>query len=286
MISDQLLLRATAFNHIFDAVVVTDAQGIITDWNSGSENLYGYTESEAIGQPVSILHVPEDSDKITEKVLKAVATDGKWTGEIRMLRKDGSIGWIESVCIPVFDDNKQMVGALGINRDITQRIIETEKLRYQAKFDQLTGIANRFSLKDRIDHLIDQYDRNKNPFSLLYFDLNNFKSINDNYGHSIGDIVLKEVAMRTSQSIRKSDLVARIGGDEFIILLENTHSLPDIKATIKHLKVMLNKDMTINSLNLNIQCSFGYATFPENGKNSDALFSYADKGMYADKESD
>jgi PAS domain S-box-containing protein len=95
---DRLLLRAKAFNYLFDAIVVTDTQGIITDWNKGSELLYGYSEEEAIGQAVSILHVPDDVDRITREVLAAVEESGSWTGEIRMLHKNGSIGWVESAC--------------------------------------------------------------------------------------------------------------------------------------------------------------------------------------------
>ncbi|MFT5593161.1 MAG: diguanylate cyclase (GGDEF)-like protein/PAS domain S-box-containing protein [Oceanicoccus sp.] len=284
MKSDQLLLRAKAFDHLFDAVVVTDAQGIITDWNIGSETLYGYTEAEAVGQSVSILHVPEDMDHITEEVLAAVATEGKWTGEVRMLRKDGSIGWIESMCIPILDHNQQMIGALGINRNITQRINETEQLRYQAKFDQLTNIPNRFSLIDRIEHLIAQYDRNKCAFSLLFFDLDNFKKINDSYGHSLGDQVLKEVALRISNNIRKTDMIARIGGDEFILLLENTHKTSDIKATMNNLTHILCKDMNIDNRTLNMQGSVGYSTFPADGATCDELLIHADKGMYHTKK--
>ena len=284
MKSNQLLLRAKAFDHLFDAVVVTDAQGVMTDWNSGSEALYGYSEKEAIGQLVSILHVPEDTDHITSEVLAAVASEGKWTGEVRMLRKDGSIGWIESMCIPILNDEQEMIGALGINRDISQRMYETEQLRFQARFDQLTQIPNRYSLIDRIDHLIDQYDRNKNAFSLLFFDLDNFKNINDTYGHSFGDLVLKEVATRIASNIRKSDMVARIGGDEFILLLENTHTKLDIETTIKHLSQELKKDITINGNTFNVQCSIGYSTFPTNGITCDELLSHADKGMYQDKK--
>lgn len=283
MKSDQLLLRAKAFDHLFDAIVVTDDQGIITDWNSGSETLYGYTEAEAIGQAVSILHVPEDTDHITAEVLAAVASEGKWTGEVRMLRKDGSIGWIESMCIPILDDNQEMIGALGINRDISQRMYETEQLRHQARFDHLTNIPNRYSLIDRIDHLIDQYDRNKTPFSLLFFDLDDFKKINDTHGHSFGDLVLKEVANRITQSIRKSDMVARIGGDEFILLLENTHQKSDIETTIEHLTLELGKNMQFDANTLNIHCSIGYSTFPTNGVTCDELLSHADKGMYSVK---
>ena len=283
--SDQLLLRAKAFDHLFDAVVVTDDQGIITDWNLGSQKLYGYTEEEAIGQSVSMLHVPEDIDHITSEVLAAVATKGEWTGEVRMLRKDGSIGWIESMCIPILDDNQKMIGALGINRDITQRINETEQLRHQARFDHLTNIPNRYSLIDRIEHLIAQYDRNHAGFSLLFFDLDKFKKINDNYGHSFGDLVLKEVTNRVISNIRKTDMFARIGGDEFILLLENTCKQKDIETTIKHLTKVLRQDMKINDIVINIHCSIGYSTFPENGTTCDHLLLHADKGMYCAKKS-
>jgi len=282
--SERLLLRAKAFNYLFDAVVVTDAQGIITDWNKGSESLYGYSEEEAVGQAVGMLHVPDDIEHITSEVLAAVAEFGQWTGEVRMLHKDGSIGWIESMCIPLLDDDGQMVGALGINRDITERINETERLRHLAQYDHLTQIPNRYLLLDRIAHLIDQYDRNKNAFTLLFFDLDSFKQINDQHGHSFGDEVLKEIGARISSSIRKSDMAARIGGDEFVLLLENTYKQTDIAQVIQNLSSSLHEDMTIGQAVLNIRCSIGCATYPTNGKNSDELLSHADFEMYKSKK--
>ena len=281
--SERLLLRAKAFNYLFDAVVVTDAAGIITDWNKGSESLYGYTEEEALGQPVGILHVPDDVDHITSEVLAAVAETGKWTGEVRMLHKDGSIGWIESMCIPLLDDDGQMVGALGINRDITDRVIETERLRHLAQFDHLTQIPNRYLLLDRINHLIDQYERNQNAFTLLYFDLDRFKQINDKNGHAFGDKVLKTIASRISNGIRKSDMAARIGGDEFVALLENSFQQEDINKVVRSLTQTLSEDMIIDDQVLNIRCSIGMATYPINGNNSDELLSHADINMYQEK---
>nr|3LYX_A Chain A, Sensory box/GGDEF domain protein [Colwellia psychrerythraea 34H]3LYX_B Chain B, Sensory box/GGDEF domain protein [Colwellia psychrerythraea 34H] len=118
---DILKQRAKAFDYVFDAIVVTDLQGFIIDWNKGSETLYGYSKEQAIGQPVNMLHVPGDTEHITSEVISAVENQGKWTGEIRMLHKDGHIGWIESMCVPIYGENYQMVGALGINRDITKR---------------------------------------------------------------------------------------------------------------------------------------------------------------------
>ncbi len=121
--------RAQALENVFDAVLVTDMEGRVVDWNRGSELLYGYTREEMLGQPVSILHVPESREPLLKEVLKAVEESGSWRGEIGLLRKDGSRGWIESSVAPLFDDRGQQVGALGINRDISARIAAAEELR-------------------------------------------------------------------------------------------------------------------------------------------------------------
>ena len=175
---------------------------MIIDWNSDSEKLYGYSKDEAIGQPVCILHAPEKAEHITSEVISAVEKDGKWSDEVRMLHQDGHIGWIESICIPFFDENEEMIGALGINRDISYRKIEAERLSYLAHYDYLTKIPNRYLSLDRITHLIAQSKRNTNTFALLYINVDNFKTINDTKGHAYGDEVLKETALRLKQSIR------------------------------------------------------------------------------------
>jgi PAS domain S-box-containing protein len=124
--------RAKAFDWLFDAVVVTDINGIITDWNKGAEALYGYSKEEAMGELVSILHVPEDIERITADVMVALDEFGRWTGEVKMLHKNGNIGWVESMCVPILDSNDQIIGALGINRNISVRIKESERLEHLA----------------------------------------------------------------------------------------------------------------------------------------------------------
>jgi diguanylate cyclase (GGDEF)-like protein/PAS domain S-box-containing protein len=283
MITDILKLKSKAFDYLFDAVVVTDLQGIIRDWNKGSEILYGYSKVEAIGQPVNILHVPEDSDLITSDVISAVEKHGKWTGDIRMLHKSGAIGWIESVCIPIYDSDNQMVGAFGINRDITERIKETERLEHLAHYDHLTKIPNRFLLLDRLEHLIAQSARNNSIFALLYIDLNKFKIINDTKGHAFGDQVLFETAFRLRQAIRSSDTVARIGGDEFVVLLENISDENDIALMVETLTIALNKTYLIHDEKFDVNCSIGVAIYPDDGTTSDNLLAIADKEMYKGK---
>lgn len=278
--------RAKAFDYLFDAVVVTDLQGIITDWNTGAETLYGYSKEEVIGQPVNMLHVPDDSEHITTKVISAVEKFGKWSGEVRMLHKDGHIGWIESMCVPFYDENDQMVGALGVNRDITDRIKESERLNYLAHFDYLTDIPNRYLLLDRLTHLIAQAERNESTFALLYIDLDKFKTINDTKGHVFGDQVLKETALRLKQSIRNSDTIARIGGDEFVVLLEKTSNKNDVSAMTKMLNKSLNRVFVVNGEEFKISCSIGVALYPNEGNTTDALLAAADKAMYKVKHNE
>lgn len=275
--------RAKAFDYLFDAVVVTDLQGIITDWNTGSVALYGYSKEEAIGQPVNILHVSEDTERITSEVISSVEQSGQWSGEIRMLHKDGHIGWIESMCVPIYDANDQIIGALGINRDITDRINEAERLNHRANYDQLTKIPNRYLLLDRVTHLIAQSERNKSTFALLYIDLDKFKIVNDTKGHTFGDQVLVDTALRIKQSIRNSDTIARIGGDEFVVLLEEISNKNDVSILVEALSKALDRAFIINDEEFEISYSIGVATYPGEGRTIDALLAAADKAMYEAK---
>ena len=275
--------RAKAFDYLFDAVVVTDLEGIITDWNIGAELLYGYTKEEAIGQPACMVHVPEDVENITTLILSSVEQFGKWNGEVRYLHKDGHVGWLESMCVPMHDDNNQMIGALGVNRDITARIEETKRLHDRAHYDELTQLPNRYLLLDRLEYLIERSIRNKSFFTLLYIDLDKFKVINDTRGHAFGDMILKETALRLPRLIRSSDTVARIGGDEFIVILENTSDKNDISKMAEALIKEVSEPFSIDGEEFNISCSIGIATYPENGTTIDTLLFNADKGMYKAK---
>lgn len=280
MKSDTETQRAKAFDYLFDAVVVTDTEGRITDWNKGSELLYGYTKKEAIGNFVSMLHVPEDSTEIMSEVMSEVQANGKWLGEVRMLHKDGHIGWIESMCIPLFAENGEMEGALGINRDITQRKKETERLQYLAHYDHLTNVPNRYLLLDRLSHLIAQSARNNRTFALFFVDIDKFKSINDSKGHAFGDQVLIEVANILKGNIRNSDTVARFGGDEFVLLLDDIQNQADAQHMLETFTKAVNTECVIKGEKYKIGSSIGGAIFPSDGSTSEQLLAAADKKMY------
>lgn len=274
--------RARAFEYVFDAVVVTDLEGTIIDWNAGAEKLYGWHREDAIGQPVSILHVKDEPDQ-TDEILCAVKKDGKWAGEIKMLHRDGSVGWIESVVVPLLDDGGRPCGALGINRDITHRIQNEEELVRLATTDPLTGLPNRGLLLDRMEGTLRRSQRSGRNFALLFIDLDEFKDINDRCGHQVGDRVLKEVSRDLATGLRDCDTVARIGGDEFAVLLEDCSGFDDARDVGETILRAVKRSVEINNSFFRITASIGIAVYPKDGDDVSTLFGHADEAMYRAK---
>jgi len=188
--------------------------------------------------------------------------------------------------VPLLDDAGNMTGALGINRDISTRVRNEERLAQLAHYDQLTGLPNRYLLIDRLQQLIVHAARNDALFALLYVDLDKFKNINDTAGHAVGDLALQEVAHRLKEVLRASDTVARFGGDEFIVLLEELHSREDAVQVVEQITKQLKKTCTIQGHNIVLSGSVGIAIFPENAQTVDGLINSADAAMYQIKRNE
>jgi len=275
--------RARAFNYLFDAVVVTDLAGTIIDWNAGAERLYGYERSEVLGKPVSMLHAPEDVEERIREVIGTVKRDEIWSGEIKMVRKDGTIGWTEVVVVPVTNDDGETIGALGVNRDITERVRTEEELARLAHYDPITGLANRSLLLDRLDRMLLHVRRTKESFAVLFIDLDGFKRINDNAGHRVGDQVLKEAAQRMERSLRESDTVSRLGGDEFVVLVDRVGVPEDAGRVARKLLNTLREPVEVAGREHRLSGSIGIAIYPFHGTTADELLTYADDAMYRAK---
>ena len=285
---DQRILqqRARAFDYLFDAVVVTDLDGIIIDWNTGSEQLYGYARNEVIGKPVSMLHVAEDDERVTAEVLTSVAKEGRWSGEVKMLHKDGSVGWIESVVVQLLNENGDAIGALGINRNISDRVENEERLAQLAHYDQLTGLPNRYLFIDRMQQLVHHATRHNRLFALLYIDLDDFKKVNDHFGHLVGDKVLQLTANKLQHAVRASDTVARIGGDEFVAMLERINAPDEAAQVADHILKLMHKPLVIDDKEITQTGSIGIAIYPRDGVTLDELLSHSDRAMYQVKHHD
>ncbi|MBZ2208925.1 sensor domain-containing diguanylate cyclase [Massilia soli] len=205
--------------------------------------------------------------------------------EYRVLRADGSTHWISERAALV---NGGELGApkrvVGTVTNIDQRKLAEQEMRYMASHDALTGLANRTLFRDRLEQALLHAKRDDNMLAVIYFDLDKFKPVNDNYGHGMGDQLLVQVARRVRCSLRKSDTLARLGGDEFGVLLATCASQADAMKVAENILSLLNMPFETDSIALRISGSVGVAVYPECGPDAAGLVHCADQAMYAAKQ--
>ncbi len=211
--------QASLLDKAQDAIIVRGMDYRIQFWNKGAERLYGWTDSEVQGQSIVDLIYVNYADFFAFD--KQLLETGECTAEVEQQRKDGSTLHAEVRWTLVRDDKGRPQSVLCINTDITQRKAAAEEIQYLAFYDALTGLPNRLLLQDRLQHAITSTMRSNKCGAVLFIDLDNFKTINDTLGHAAGDILLKQIAKRLNDNTRDSDTVSRLGGDEFIIMLED-----------------------------------------------------------------
>ncbi len=188
---------------------------------------------------------------------------------------------METHAVPI--DDRGAIVHLAVTRDITERKRMEQQLEHLAHYDALTSLPNRVLFSDRLQQALALVKRNGNHLAVMFIDLDRFKPINDTYGHGVGDLLLQEVAKRIKGSVRESDTVARIGGDEFIALLQNIKEGRDAKAVAEKIRYALNEPFDIAGQSLGISSSIGIAVFPEHGRDEIELCRNADSAMYKAK---
>ncbi len=180
--------------------------------------------------------------------------------------------------------NNENLGAVIVFSDITKRKIDEQELLYRATHDNLTGLPNRTLLLDRLHQAIASANRHNLKVAVIFIDLDNFKFINDALGHTVGDILLKMVATRFTSVLRTSDTLARIGGDEFVVVLPDIEQTSEIPILLDRILESIAKPYIIEKRNLSITCSIGFSLYPDNGEDVDTLLKNADNAMYQAKE--
>jgi len=205
--------------------------------------------------------------------------------EHRISCKDGSLKWVLARGMVVSrDDDGQPLRMIGTHTDITERKTIEERIRHLAHYDALTGLPNRALLTDRIHQALALARRDKEMLAVMFLDLDKFKPVNDTFGHEIGDLLLKEVANRLLGSVRASDTVARIGGDEFVVLLPTIEQEQDAAVVAQKTLHALNRAFDIAGHNLQISTSIGIAAYPAHADNEKLLLINADVAMYYAKK--
>ncbi len=203
--------------------------------------------------------------------------------ESEIYRKDGSKMWFSANVRVVFEDGV-LAGYEGTNEDITARKIAEERIQFLAYYDALTGLPNRTLLQDRLGKALAGARRQKSRLALLFLDLDGFKVINDSLGHTVGDLLLQEVAERLKKWGREQDTVARLGGDEFLITLTQVKDQADAAVAAERLMDVMTAEFVVQGHSLNVSCSIGVSLFPEHGADCEALIKNADAAMYSAKD--
>jgi len=283
-IEEKLQLAATVFNNSAEAIIITDAGCNILSVNQAFTAITGFTSEEAVGKNPRMLSAKTQDQKFYEEMWAAVKTMGHWQGEIWNRRKNGEIYPTWLTLSSVRNTSGEITNYVGISQDITVRKETEQRLAYLANHDALTGLPNRTLFNDRLNHALAHGERYKLGLAILFLDLDRFKVINDTLGHDIGDQLLQNLAQRLTKSLRGSDTVARWGGDEFTILVDELNSPQDAVAVARRVLDVLTEPFMLNGHEIFVTCSIGITLYPKDGRDAQALLSNADAAMYRAKE--
>lgn len=269
-------------------IFMLDASGNVVSWNEGAECIKGYSAADIMGRHFSTFYPQADIDNGKPPYeLEVAAQVGSFEDEGWRVRKDGTQFWANVIITAVRDSTGKLVGFSKVIRDLTERrAVEQKSLedaRRLAGIDELTGLPNRRATALRFDEEAARGIRHQRPYSIVVFDIDHFKSVNDTYGHAIGDEVLQHVARTLETSKRGVDVVGRIGGEEFVVILtEESHGGAKIGA--ERLRSRLAESSPSGAAaKTQLTISGGIATAPEDGRTWDELFDVADMRMYEAK---
>ncbi|MFK5895173.1 MAG: EAL domain-containing protein, partial [Pseudomonadota bacterium] len=284
-IQEQIRLAATVFSNSQEGILITDMDNRIVDVNPACLELTGYTRDEVIGNTPGMFGSGTQSAEFYAEMWKTLTTTGHWQGEIWNRKKSGEI-YSERLSIDaVYDENKKLQHYVAVFYDITYLKEHEAELEHIAYNDALTGLPNRLLLRDRMQQAISKTNRNEKLLAVCYLDLDGFKPVNDTYGHKAGDKVLVEVAKRLQNTVRADDTVARIGGDEFILLMLDIDSIGELKQVLERVLKAVCKPYSILTDSVStISASIGLTLYPQDNVESDMLIRHADQAMYIAKQ--
>ena len=280
---EKLRLTARVFEATDLAMLITDSQGTILSANGAFSRLTGYSREEAIGSNPRVLQSGRHDHAFYKKMWDALLGEGRWQGEIWDKRKDGSV-YPKFLSIHTLrNEHGQVTHYSGIFYDISERKAAEERLNRLAHFDSLTELPNRMFFQDKLSLACRTTVTNKERFALLYLDLDRFKVINDTLGHQAGDELLRETSHRLRGAIRSQDIAARIGGDEFVVLLSDVKDPANAVMVIKKIIESFKEPVTIGGQAVNVSLSIGVALCPDHAGDPDTLLRIADEAMYQAK---
>jgi len=278
-----LQMSSAVFKHTVDGVLITDADNRILHVNDAFCQITGYSAEEVVGKDPKLLKSGQHDLHFYQQMWRQITEEGYWQGEIVNRKKNGEV-YIEWLSInAIRDTHGHIENHIGIFSDVTYQRKDAQEQAWFATHDPLTGLSNRLLLGDRLEHAINHAGRFDKCIAVIFCDLDNFKPVNDTYGHSAGDEVLKSVAGRMKKILRKEDTICRFGGDEFVILVEELKSFDFLDAIVRKISAISDEPVVIEGENLHIEMSIGVAIYPNDADDVDSLLKHADAAMYRAK---
>ncbi|MCF7971569.1 MAG: bacteriohemerythrin [Methylococcaceae bacterium] len=281
LMEKKLLLAAAVFDNTLESICITDAKNIIISANPSFYQTTGYAEEEIIGQYLNEFKQGLNDTELCDKQQDIE----HWSDEITSRNKNGALQseWLSLSYIKNNDGDLDY--CVWVFSNIAQLIENKKNFERIAHHDPLTGLPNRLLLTDRFSSSIATAQRNKEHFATCFLDLDGFKPINDTYSHAAGDLVLCAVAQRIKSVLRNNDTVARVGGDEFVLLLNNLHTEDSLKEMLDRLLTKISQPIAINkSQQVSVGASIGIASYPKHGTDMTSLLANADQAMYVSKQ--
>lgn len=280
MKASDLPFLADVLDLMLDAVCVVGKKGEFVFVNAAFERIFGYRADEVIGTSAIDLVFDEDKALTLEAAKSLMSGKAKPVFENRWVSKDGRV--VHVLWSAQWSQEHQV--RIAVAHDITERKMMEALLYHTAGHDPLTELPNRFSLLKQLQVLLDDAPINKTDFALLFIDVDGFKEVNDYHGHDVGDQLLMLIAQRLRLSVRASDMVGRLGGDEFLILLQGSSNTEDVFNVAEGIRLEFEEVFELGDILLSISLSIGVACYPDHGKNHTQLIQRADQAMYKVKK--
>ena len=274
---------ASAVEQTADSIVITDREGVIEYVNPAFERTTGYSAREAVGRRPSLVKSGLHDDAFYRRLWRTLEAGQSFHDVFINRCKDGSIYYEEKSISPLRDPRGHITHYVSAGRDITERMRTQERLHFLAHHDALTELPNRVLFTDRLAHALAQARRRAGTLAVLFLDLDRFKVINDTLGHDVGDRLLQEIARRLRGCLREGDTIARLGGDECGILLEDLAGPADVSLVADKILAALHGPVRLDEHELHVTASLGIALYPGDGEDARTLLKHADVAMYRAK---